>query len=156
MFVWGIDTNRLNYALNKFDFYATNFRMVGNALAFQLGCDSHNRYAKKSRFRSRLPYPCYHGYREFMSELFLQGATKIRTKMGVWHNLGELNQDLERIAYTNLGSLVEPRYYIYCCNCDDGVGTVIRGIPRAIVHTPVLDKKRFIVEDPEGNLTVKL
>lgn len=105
---------------------AQSFRRV-SANVIQVSLRAHTSdspYARR-QFRNghRSVNLCWHGFRDFVSGVFLTGATRVKTMVGDWDSLDAFNADLPRLANINVGSMFEPRFLGWdnVCGCDEGL-----------------------------------
>ncbi len=61
---------------------------------------------------------CWHGFRDFVSNIFLLGARRVQTMAGDWDSLDAFNADLYRIANINVGSMASPRFLGWDNQCE--------------------------------------
>ena len=102
------------------------FRQV-SANVIQVSLRAHTSDSKYARrqFRNghRSVNLCWHGFRDFVSIVFLLGARRVQTMAGDWDSLDAFKDDLYRIANINVGSMMEPRFLGWdnVCECDEDI-----------------------------------
>lgn len=118
MKVWTETQQDVKIAADECGIELHNFRRDGGAWAFQARVTEDTRHMRR-RGRRRITNfsPCYHLMAEFIEELFDQGAVRVQTILGNWTNKEEFADDLGRLAFQNIGSVVEPLYRIDACDC---------------------------------------
>ncbi len=105
---------------------AQTFRQM-SANVIQVSLRAHTSDSKSARrqFRNghRSVNLCWHGFRDFVTCVFILGARRVQTKVGDWDSLDAFNDDLYRIANINVGSMMEPRFLGWdnVCECDEDV-----------------------------------
>ena len=105
-----------------------SFRQI-SANVIQVSLRAHTSdsvYARRQyRTGHRSVSLCWHGFRDFVSIVFLLGAQRVQTMAGDWDSLDAFNDDLYRIANINVGSMMEPRSLGWdnVCECDEDILT---------------------------------
>ncbi len=103
-----------------------SFRQVSKNV-IQVSLRAHTSDSKYARRQFRTGYRsvhlCWHGFRDFVSGVFLLGARRVQTTVGDWDSLDAFNDDLYRIANINVGSQADARFLGWdnVCECDEDI-----------------------------------
>lgn len=105
---------------------AQTFRQVSkNVIQVSLRAHTSDSVYARRAFRTghRSVSLCWHGFRDFVSNVFLLGARRVQTMAGDWDSLDAFNADLYRVANINVGSMMEPRFLGWdnVCECDEDI-----------------------------------
>jgi hypothetical protein len=140
--VWNVSVNKLVVIADKLDLALYNWRFVNkNCVAFRLvpkstQQDKYVRYGQQeytrkdgSTYRKRINASCYHAFRDFITQCFKSDATRVWSswcaREGVksdypkWTSLVDFRNDLDNLAYQNIGSMMEPFQMIDACICKE-------------------------------------
>ncbi len=135
MIVAGLTRDKLTTIAGRFGFELENLRPQGKRQAFQIKVrgDRYRRLRTRPRqdgVRTRTAFPCYHGYRDFVAAVFIEGATLLISSLpgggmtgdganGRWESWEEFEKSLYGFEWANVGTAHMPVYMIELCECDD-------------------------------------
>lgn len=123
MYIWGLDSQKLEGIALDLGLEIENGRSKGRAYAFRL-CppSSRSRYARVSPNPWGKPRHikacCYHAFRDYIGRAFQQGATRVQSTGGDWRSLDAFKADLSRLHSQNVGSQMYPASMGELCRCE--------------------------------------
>tara|TARA_R100001443_G_C3343758_1_gene175076 strand:- start:561 stop:1058 length:498 start_codon:yes stop_codon:yes gene_type:complete len=76
---------------------------------------------KKDNSRSKVNAVCWHGYRDFLKELYEIPGNNFRvvTAQATYNNKQDFYNKFESTGNNNIGSVMDPLPYRKACNCED-------------------------------------
>lgn len=126
MKISGVTMNSIRTIMGKMEIEVSQTFKLSSANVVQVSIRAHTSDSVYARRQYRTGYRsvnlCWHGFRDFVRAAFVEaGATRVESMVGIWTNVDEFNEDLDRIAYISVGSQFEPRYIGLDnkCECTD-------------------------------------
>jgi hypothetical protein len=119
MKLYGIDEQQAQCIAAALDLELDNLRRVSkNAIAMRvIPHSARSKYARTSASGRRLKATCYHGFRDFITAAFEEGATRVQSTGGDFKSLEQFDYALPRLARLNIGSEACPRRMLDACEC---------------------------------------
>jgi hypothetical protein len=100
-------------------------KVSGNCYRVKLNLGPEKKYQrlgfmrKKDGSRSKVNAVCWHGYRDFLKELYLiSGTFRVVTAQATYNNIEDFYNKFESTGNNNIGSMVDPLPYRKACNCE--------------------------------------
>jgi|TARA_R100000482_G_scaffold124748_1_gene78810 hypothetical protein len=100
-------------------------QVSGNCHRVKLKLGTSKKYQRlgfsrnKDGSRKKVNAVCWHGYRDFLKELYLiSGTFKVVTAQATYNNIEDFYNKFEATGNNNIGSMVDPLPYRKACNCE--------------------------------------
>ncbi len=125
MIITGLDERRIRSIINEMDIsISQTCRTLSRTPRVQVSLrakTSSSVYARRQYISGyRSVNLCWHGFKDFITHVFDQGATRVQTAMGDWRSYEEFQDTLSELAYKNVGSIMHPIYLgDQECECND-------------------------------------
>lgn len=120
MLVKGLTDTELKNIAKKLGVEPYNFRPKGKGFAFVLRPFGET-YRRRSHTGRRIWAVCWHGYRDYMREVFkLNPDAQIVTAHANYKGLDGFEHLYRNTGHANIGSMMSPMQYADACECGEG------------------------------------